>query len=118
VDIFILIKLLILALHVNIYLLFKSQKFKDGDLLRNPQYNYRHSPAVEAFVNSVIEVLWLMTIQDPPMVIKWPQPNDTFSEASYKPYKKQGSVVKQPVWPAVYLNANGPLIKKGYAQLF
>ncbi|VDI52069.1 Hypothetical predicted protein [Mytilus galloprovincialis] len=93
-----------------------TQKFKDGDLLRNPKYNYRHSPEIEAFVNSIVEVLWLMAIQDPPMTLGWPQPNDVFNEAIYMPYKKQGSLVKHAVWPAVYLHAKGPLIKKGYVQ--
>ncbi|CAC5376515.1 unnamed protein product [Mytilus coruscus] len=93
-----------------------TQKFKDGDLLRNPKYNYRHSPEIEAFVNSVVEVLWLMAIQDQPMTLGWPQPNDVFNDAMYMPYKKKGSIVKHPVWPAVYLHAKGPLIKKGYVQ--
>ncbi|XP_052076059.1 uncharacterized protein LOC127714128 [Mytilus californianus] len=93
-----------------------TQKFKDGDLLRNPKYNYRHSPEIEAFVNSIVEALWLMAIQDPPMTLGWPQPNDVFNDAMYMPYKKQGSIVKHAVWPAVYLHAKGPLIKKGYVQ--
>ncbi|CAC5401514.1 unnamed protein product [Mytilus coruscus] len=93
-----------------------TQKFKDGDLLRNPKYNYRHSPEIEAFVNSIVEALWLMVIQDPSMTLGWPQPNDVFNDAIYMPYKKQGSIVKHAVWPAVYLHAKGPLIKKGYVQ--
>ncbi|VDI37709.1 Hypothetical predicted protein [Mytilus galloprovincialis] len=93
-----------------------TQKFKDGDILRNPKYNYRHSQEIEAFVNSIVEVLWLMSIQDPPMTLGWPQPNDVFNEAIYMPYKKQGSIVKHAVWPAVYLHEKGPLIKKGYVQ--
>lgn len=71
---------------------------------------------MEAFVNAVIETTWLMTIQDPPMELKWPRPNDRFNETFYQPFIKQGNFVKFAVWPAVFLHEKGPLIKKGYAQ--
>ncbi|VDI52068.1 Hypothetical predicted protein [Mytilus galloprovincialis] len=74
------------------------------------------NPAVITYASRCIEALWLMVIQDPPMTIDWPKENSKFDSGVYKEYCRKGQYVKLPVWPAVYLYKNGPLVNKGYAM--
>jgi hypothetical protein len=55
-------------------------------------------PTVDDYVNVCVEVLWLMSIQVPPMAIEWPNPNSQFDSEKYKEYAKKGKIVKLAVW--------------------
>lgn len=87
--------------------------YVNGPLSKMP--NGTH-PDVKAYAIKCIEVMWLMAIQDPPMDIAWPAEDKTFNSAHYKEYCKKGTVVKLPVWPAVFLHRDGPLMSKGYVM--
>ena len=85
-------------------------------IAKNQKIEKKWLPAVDAYVNVCVEVLWLMSVQNPPMAIEWPEPNSTFNNEKYKEYCKKGETVKLAVWPAVFLNDKGPLMNKGYAM--
>lgn len=76
----------------------------------------KKTPAVDAYVDKCIEVIWLMRIQDPPMFLKWPTYGDRFDPDIYKEYCRKGSTIKLAVWPAVFLHEKGALMNKGFAM--
>lgn len=78
--------------------------------------NQKGHPAVVVYASKCIEALWLMAIQDPPMMISWPEEGSKFDSSAYKEYCRKGSYVKLPVWPAVYLHKSGPIVNKGFAM--
>lgn len=86
------------------------------EVLSKLNHKDKDNPAVIAYASRCIEALWLMAIQDPPMTIDWPKENSKFDSGVYKEYCRKGQYVKLPVWPAVYLHKNGPLVNKGYAM--
>ncbi|XP_071125510.1 uncharacterized protein [Mytilus edulis] len=86
------------------------------EVLSKLNHKDKDNPAVIAYASRCIEALWLMVIQDPPMTIDWPKENSKFDSGVYKEYCRKGQYVKLPVWPAVYLYKNGPLVNKGYAM--
>lgn len=98
------------------YFFYFKQNFKENVITKSPQIDKKWLPAVDAYIDVCVEVLWLMCVQNPPMVIKWPEPNTKFDTENYKEYCKKGKIVKLAVWPAVFLNDNGPLMDKGYAM--
>ena len=85
-------------------------------ITKNHQIEKKWWSAVDAYVDVCVEVLWLMSVQNPPMAIEWPEPNSPVNSEKYKEYCKKGKTVKLAVWPAVFLNDKGPLMNKGYAM--
>lgn len=58
-----------------------------------------------------------MNVQDPPMVLLWPDMVSTENIVGYFRYcTATGTVLDHEVWPAVSLYKDGPLIYKGVAQ--
>lgn len=58
-----------------------------------------------------------MNVQDPPMVLLWPDMVSTENIVGYFRYfTATGAVLDHEVWPAVSLYKDGPLIYKGVAQ--
>ncbi|KAK3100359.1 hypothetical protein FSP39_018692 [Pinctada imbricata] len=92
-----------------------SQKFKEQVI--RPDFGWdpdKLPPYLSDYIDKVVEVLWLMSVQDPPMFIDWPIDGSTLDSDKYKVYSGDGSRVQQCVWPCVYVSGNGPLLSKGY----
>ncbi|XP_033743557.1 eukaryotic translation initiation factor 5B-like [Pecten maximus] len=70
--------------------------------------------AMEKYIDHCVELTWLMAVQDPPMEIKWVNPGERSDTNYFKFYQSKGKTVKQCVWPAVFLSANGGIVSKGY----
>ncbi|XP_062621108.1 uncharacterized protein LOC134282719 [Saccostrea cucullata] len=70
---------------------------------------------IEIFIDKCVEIIWLMSVQDPPMDLRYPTPGEKLDTSSFKHYRKKGTVVQQCVWPAVYLHKDGPVVSKGFA---
>ena len=85
-------------------------------ITKNLQIENKWLPAVDAYVDVCVEVLWLMSVQNPPMALEWPEPGSKFDNEKYKEYCKKGKIVKLAVWPAVFLTDKGSLMNKGYAM--
>ncbi|XP_052794310.1 myosin-1B-like [Mya arenaria] len=72
---------------------------------------------VKPYVKECVELCWLMSIQDPPVVVAQEvQHGENFDTDFYKAYTKSGPLVDFVVWPALCLHENGPLLCKGIAQ--
>lgn len=69
--------------------------------------------AVLNFIDKCMEIIWLMCIQEPPMVITWANDGESVNTNYYTFYSRKGEIVKQPVWPAVFLQHGGPLLTRG-----
>ncbi|KAK3100506.1 hypothetical protein FSP39_021027 [Pinctada imbricata] len=69
---------------------------------------------VTEYIDRCVEVLWYMCIQEPPMVITWANDGESVNSNYYNFYARRGNVVRQAVWPAVFLHNGGPLVCKGY----
>ncbi|XP_060608166.1 uncharacterized protein LOC132760244 [Ruditapes philippinarum] len=74
------------------------------------------SKHIENFVAKAFEVIWLMTIQNPPMIFKWQKRDEPVDKERFTFYTKRGNTIKQTVWPAVLLHESGPLMSKGIVQ--
>ncbi|KAK3099956.1 hypothetical protein FSP39_012510 [Pinctada imbricata] len=66
-----------------------------------------------AYVDLCVEITWLMCVQDPPMVITWAVKGETINTDYYNFYKKKGIVVKEAVWPVLFLHHGGQMVCKG-----
>ena len=100
----------------SIFFFFFKQNFKENVITKTPKFESKMLSTVNDYVDVCVEVLWLMSIQVPPMTLEWPEPNSPFDSEKYKAYGKKGKIVKLAVWPAVFLNDKGPLMNKGYAM--
>jgi hypothetical protein len=64
-----------------------------------------------------VELTWLMNVQDPPMVLIWPQDvQRDHMGRMFRTFTKTGSILSYEVWPAVMLTKEGPLMVKGVSQ--
>lgn len=73
------------------------------------------SKEIMAYVESCVRLCWLLSIQDPPMKLSWPEEGSEINE-HVKVYTKHGKRVHYTVWPALYLHENGALLSKGVVQ--
>ena len=101
---------------IVLFFVYFKQNFKENVITKTPKFERKMLPAVDAYVDVCLEVLWLMSIQVPPMALEWPNQNSPFDSEKYKEYCKKGKIVKLAVWPAVFLTDKGPLMNKGYAM--
>ncbi|XP_052811629.1 uncharacterized protein LOC128239165 isoform X4 [Mya arenaria] len=70
----------------------------------------------ERFYRSCMELCWLMSVQDPPVVFDTPKTGGKFDSDRYRTYTKMGKQLDYVVWPPMLLHAGGPLLAKGVAQ--
>ncbi|XP_052811945.1 trichohyalin-like isoform X2 [Mya arenaria] len=70
----------------------------------------------ERFYRSCVELCWLMSVQDPPVVFDTPKTGGKFDSDRYRTYTKTGNQLDYVVWPPMLLHAGGPLLAKGVAQ--
>ncbi|XP_052794069.1 uncharacterized protein LOC128227498 isoform X2 [Mya arenaria] len=71
---------------------------------------------INTFIESSLKSIWLMKVQDPPVVLKWVDPGTKVQTDKFSFYTKKGKTVAQCVWPAVLLHEDGPLMSKGIVQ--
>lgn len=70
---------------------------------------------VKTFIKKTLSLCWLMTIQDPPVILN-AELSGKFNTDLFRHYTKSGSNVDYVVWPVVFLHEGGPIICKGVAQ--
>uniref|UniRef100_K1Q6Y3 Mitochondria-eating protein C-terminal domain-containing protein n=1 Tax=Magallana gigas TaxID=29159 RepID=K1Q6Y3_MAGGI len=88
--------------------------FKETYIKGACKLEYRKLTNLEHYVDKVVELVWLMVVQDPPMSICWQKEGEQMDKKTYKYYEKRGEMVRLTVWPAVLLYENGPLVSKGF----
>ncbi|KAK3607021.1 hypothetical protein CHS0354_020447 [Potamilus streckersoni] len=74
---------------------------------------------LSAFVSSSVEIVWFMSIQDPPLCLQWIEDKDNqteFDTDKYRFYTTSGKYVEYCVWPLLLLYDKGPILAKGIAQ--
>lgn len=71
---------------------------------------------VNVFVRESLKYVWLMKVQDPPMVFLWADTQVPIDKSRFTFYTQRGETVVQTVWPAVLLHEAGPLMSKGIVQ--
>lgn len=91
------------------------QYFKESTASRL-ELNYKTLVSMNSYVDHCIELIWYMCVQDPTMILRWPDPDDVMDPTIFKYYKKKGTVVKHAVWPALYLHEAGSMLKRGCAR--
>ena len=73
-------------------------------------------PHVLEYANKCVEITWLMSVQDPPVILDNMKDHHGFHTEMYKAFTKHGRNVDFYVWPALLLHEGGPLLAKGVAQ--
>lgn len=69
------------------------------------------------YVKECIELCWLMSLQDPPVVFGETSSTMTkFDTNVFRSYTQSGTFVDFVVWPPMYLYEGGPVLSKGVAQ--
>ena len=80
------------------------QDFKEHIVQQVFKWNLKELPEpLIQFIDKCVEVLWLMCILDPPLVITWANDGESVNTNYYNFYARRGNVVRQAVWPAVFL---------------
>ncbi|XP_062586427.1 uncharacterized protein LOC134248029 [Saccostrea cucullata] len=69
----------------------------------------------EPFVDTCVELCWMMHVQDPPMVLEFGS-SEIVDKNMFRFFTRTGDIVDFVVWPAVLLHENGPLVQKGVVQ--
>ncbi|WAQ99142.1 hypothetical protein MAR_023515 [Mya arenaria] len=70
----------------------------------------------QSYFDKCIEVSWYTQVQDPPVVLVFEPANDAEAQTLFRQYTATGVRLEFVVWPAMLLNQNGALLKKGVAQ--
>lgn len=70
--------------------------------------------ALVKYMARCVEVMWLMSVQDPPMAILWAENGGKTDTNFFKFLHSKGSRVKYCVWPAVFLCDHEAIVSKGY----
>lgn len=65
------------------------------------------------YIERCVELVWLMTVLDPPMRLFWQQQNERANPDFFSYNDGKGEFVNQTVWPAVFVHNTGQLIYKG-----
>ncbi|XP_021352067.1 uncharacterized protein LOC110449496 isoform X1 [Mizuhopecten yessoensis] len=69
---------------------------------------------IHKYVERCVELVWLMSVQDPPMFLASADAGDKVRTDLFTYYGRKGRTVSATVWPAVLLHSDGPIISKGY----
>ncbi|KAK3602810.1 hypothetical protein CHS0354_026361 [Potamilus streckersoni] len=87
--------------------------------MKGIERKYLSETPVQVFAKECFQLCWLMSIQDPPVVVaEDPIQGSPFDMNLYKHYTNSGDKVEYVVWPALLLHKDGPLLTKGIAQPF
>ena len=70
------------------------------------------------YIDKCLELCWMMTMNKPPVYIKFIKPSETelFDNTIFRPFLHSGVHLNYIVWPPVYLHEAGGLISKGIAE--
>lgn len=74
------------------------------------------SDGIDSFVKKTIELVWMMKIQDTPMVMFWARQNNKFDRNTCSEYTRKGDIIDYAIWPGILLHKDGPLVSKGIVQ--
>lgn len=69
--------------------------------------------SIRDFTEKLVPMLWLMVVQDPPMVLFWSEPGRVVITDYFNYYDRNGSFVSTTVWPAVFRKQGGDLLSRG-----
>ncbi|KAK3602819.1 hypothetical protein CHS0354_026370 [Potamilus streckersoni] len=84
---------------------------------RSDERTYLKKKQVEIYSKKCFQLCWLMSIQDPPVVLsKDPTRGSCFDTNIYRLFTHSGDKFDYVVWPALLLYNDGPIIVKGVAQ--
>ena len=70
------------------------------------------SEKIKSYNDKLLEVFWLMCVQEPPMSVQFTKEGDEVT-GQYGFYEEDGQRVVMCVWPAVYSHKDGQLLAKG-----
>ncbi|XP_052719869.1 uncharacterized protein LOC128191702 [Crassostrea angulata] len=77
----------------------------------------KEKAACQTYINRSIELCWLMSVQDPPVVIDFIAVyGQAIDDKILRKFTKTGSKIDFLVWPVIRLHKNGPLLQKGVVQ--
>lgn len=73
--------------------------------------------ATKAYIKAVIDLCWLLNVQDPPCTVSWDlRRGEPFQADKYRIYRHSGRQVDYIVWPVLYVYQGGGVLCKGVAQ--
>ena len=91
-----------------------SQNIMEKESKWDDAYKSKHC---QQYINSCIEICWLMCIQSPPVYLDFEiEKNGKYDDKKYKPFSKRGKKIDFLVWPPVYISKGGNLLAKGVAE--
>lgn len=96
--------------------MYNFQKYKET-LGRSKSNTATTALRVRAYLEECFQLCWLMSVQDPPVVLG-PDLNYgcAFQTQIFRSYTQSGPHIDYIVWPALYLHEGGALLSKGVAQ--
>ena len=73
--------------------------------------------ACQTYIDRSIELCWLMSVQDPPVIIDFTAVRGTdIDDKKFRKFTKTGTKIDFLVWPVIRLHKNGPPLQKGVVQ--
>lgn len=73
--------------------------------------------ACQTYIDRSIELCWLMSVQDPPVIIDFTAVRGTdIDDQKFRKFTKTGTKIDFLVWPVIRLHKNGPPLQKGVVQ--
>ncbi|XP_061188657.1 centrosomal protein of 63 kDa-like [Saccostrea echinata] len=77
----------------------------------------KEKDACQSYIDRCTELCWLMSVQDPPVVIDFTAVRgQVVDDKMLRKFTKTGSKIDFLVWPMIRLHKNGPLLQKGVVQ--
>ncbi|XP_052279948.1 early endosome antigen 1-like isoform X7 [Dreissena polymorpha] len=84
--------------------------------VKEKNLKFGKTPKVEAYTRSCVKLSWLMSVQDPAVVIDEVKTPSKFDGDRYRAYTQSGTTMEFVVWPTMLLHSGGPILMKGVAQ--
>lgn len=84
-----------------------------------PKLYLADTSRLTAYIYKCAELVWLMCVQDPPIVLQYVNRESEgarFNYEHYNVYTKPGNVYDYGVWPMLRQGRNGTILSKGVAQ--
>lgn len=80
-------------------------------------FEKRHLEKCAPYIEKCAEICWLMTVHCPPLYIKLDvKHGDKLDSNYFSNYKFQSKEIDYLVWPPLFNEKNGGLLKKGVAE--
>ncbi|XP_052280081.1 myosin heavy chain, fast skeletal muscle-like isoform X2 [Dreissena polymorpha] len=84
--------------------------------VKEKNLKFGKTPKVEAYTRSCVKLSWLMSVQDPAVVIDEVKTPSKFDGDRYRAYTQSGTTMEFVVWPTMLIHSGGPILMKGVAQ--